>query len=186
MTWMPAYFVEQRHLSLSSMGSYTFFSFGGMAVTAALAGWVADWMIDRGGNPVTVRKWFTIVGFAIACTELIGAQTSSLTLALVFAVLSLSGLGLATANLWALTQTLIPASAIGRFSGIQNCAASLAGVVAPILTGWLKQRSGGYQAPMQAIWLVLVLGVLSYLVLVREEYAPRADAREGGHPGRAN
>jgi len=176
MTWMPAYFIEHRHLSISKMGAYTFFSFGGMAVTAALAGWAADQMIRRGGNPVTVRKWFTIVALAIACTELIGAQSSSVKVALVFAIVSLSGLGLATANYWALTQTLIPASAIGRVSGVVNCSASLAGIVAPIVTGWLKQRSGGYQAPMQAIWFFLVLGALSYLVLMREKYAPRAKA----------
>ena len=34
MTWMPAYFMERRHLSLSKMGLYTFFSFGGMAIVA--------------------------------------------------------------------------------------------------------------------------------------------------------
>jgi len=183
MTWMPAYFVEQRHLSLSKMGFYTFFSFGGMAVTAALAGWAADWMIHRGGNPVTVRKWFTLAGFAIACTELIGAQSSSVTLALVFAVISLSGLGLATANYWALTQTLVPATAIGRISGVQNCAASLAGIVAPIVTGWLKQQTGSYGAPMRAIWVVLALGALSYLLLMREKYAPQACAAESGSSG---
>lgn len=177
MTWMPAYFVEQRHLSLSKMGLYTFFSFGGMAAMAALAGWAADLMIARGGNPVTVRKWFTIAGFAVACTELIGAQSSSVNVALFFAVLSLSGLGLATANYWALTQTLIPAAAIGRISGVQNCSASVAGIVAPILTGWLKQNTGSYEAPMQAIWFILILGVLSYLVMVREKYAPRARER---------
>ena len=176
MTWMPAYFVEQRHLSLSKMGSYTFLSFGGMAAMAVVGGWAADRMIVRGSNPVTVRKWFTIAGFAIACTELIGAQSSSVTVALIFAVVSLSGLGLATANYWALTQTLIPATSIGRISGVQNCSASLAGVIAPILTGWLKQETGSYQAPMQAIWFFLVLGVLSYLLLMREKYAPRAGA----------
>jgi len=174
LTWMPAYFVEQRHLSLSKMGLYTFFSFGGMAAVAALAGWAADLMIGCGGNPVTVRKWFTIAGFLIACTELIGAQSSSVTTALTFAVISLSGLGLATANYWALTQTLIPASAIGRMSGVQNCAASLAGIVAPILTGWLKQRTGSYEAPMQTIWFFLVTGILSYLLMVNEKYAPKA------------
>ncbi len=42
MTWMPAYFMERRHLSLSQMGLYTFFSFGGMAIVAAVAGWAAD------------------------------------------------------------------------------------------------------------------------------------------------
>jgi MFS family permease len=176
ITWMPAYFVEQRHLSLSKMGLYTFFSFGGMAVMATVGGWAADRMIARGGNPVGVRKWFTIAGFVIACTELIGAQSSSATVALLFAVVSLSGLGLATANYWALTQTLIPASAIGRMSGVQNCAASVAGMVAPVLTGWLKQRTGSYEAPMQAIWFFLLLGVVSYLVMVREKYAPQAAA----------
>jgi ACS family D-galactonate transporter-like MFS transporter len=178
ITWMPAYFVEQRHLSLSKMGLYTFFSFGGMAIVATLAGWAADLMIARGGNPVTVRKWFTIAGFAIACTELIGAQSSTASMALLFSVISLSGLGLATANYWALTQTLIPASSIGRMSGVQNCAASVAGIVAPILTGWLKQRTGSYEAPMQAIWFFLVLGVISYLVMVREKYAPETRARQ--------
>jgi len=44
----------------------------------------------RGHNPVTVRKWFTIAGFSIACTELIGARASSLETALIFAVVSLS------------------------------------------------------------------------------------------------
>ncbi|MGA3325885.1 MAG: hypothetical protein ABSF45_15540 [Terriglobia bacterium] len=63
-----------------------------MAMTAVLAGWAADGRIDRGGNLVTVRKWFTIFCFAIACTELLGVQLSSVTMALVFAAVSLSGL----------------------------------------------------------------------------------------------
>jgi MFS transporter, ACS family, D-galactonate transporter len=174
MTWLPAYLMEKRHLSLSQMGLYTFFSFGGMAVVAALAGWAADLLIGRGGDPVMVRKWFTIAGFGIACTELIGAQSSSIPVALTFSVVSLSGLGLATANYWALTQTLIPVSAIGRVSGIQNCAGSVAGIAAPIFTGWLKQQTGTYEAPMLACCVFLLAGVLSYLFMVKEQYAPRA------------
>jgi MFS transporter, ACS family, D-galactonate transporter len=173
MTWMPAYFVERRRLSLTSMGLYTFFSFAGMAIVAAAAGWAADRMIARGGDPVRVRKGFTIAGFVMASTEVIGAMSSSVDVALFFAVFSLSGLGLATANYWALTQTLIPGGAIGRIVGIQNCAANLPGIVAPILTGWLKQRTGSYDAPMQAIWFFLLLGVAAYVFLVREKYAPR-------------
>jgi MFS family permease len=175
MTWMPAYFMEKRHLSLSRMGLYTFFSFGGMALVAALSGWAADHMIARGRDPVTVRKWFTIAGFGVACTEIIGAQSSSIPVALAFSVVSLSGLGLATANYWALTQTLIPVSSIGRVSGIQNCAASVAGIAAPIFTGWLKERTGSYEAPMLACCAFLVAGVLSYILMVSERYAPAAE-----------
>jgi len=172
MTWMPAYFVERRHLSLTGMGLYTFFSFGGMAVMSALGGWAADALIARGWNSVKVRKGFTIAGFLIASTEVIGALSDSVPMALLFAGARLPGLGLATANYWALTQTLIPGGAIGRIVGIQNCAANLPGIVAPVITGWLKQVTGSYEAPMQAIWFFLLLGIASYIFLVREEDAP--------------
>jgi MFS family permease len=173
MTWMPAYFAERRHLTLDHMGLYMAFSFGGMAVVATAAGWAADRMIVRGGNPVFVRKAFIIAGFLVASTEVFGAFSDSVPVALFFAVFSLSGLGLATGNYWALTQTLVPGGAVGRIVGIQNCAANLPGIVAPILTGWLKQKTGSYEAPMQAIWFFLILGVAAYVFLVREKYAPR-------------
>jgi MFS transporter, ACS family, D-galactonate transporter len=173
LTWMPAYFVESRNLSLTSMGLYTFFSFGGMATVAALAGWAADRLIAAGRNPVNVRKGFTIAGFVMASTEVVGAFSDSVPVALFFAVFSLSGLGLATANYWALTQTLIPGASIGKIVGIQNCAANLPGIVAPILTGWLKQSTGSYDAPLQAIWFFLLLGIAAYVFLVREKYVPK-------------
>jgi ACS family D-galactonate transporter-like MFS transporter len=173
MTWMPAYFIEARNLSLSKMGLYTFFSFAGMAIIATLAGWAADRLIARGRDPVAVRKGFTIAGFALASTELIGAQASSVEAALFWAVFSLSGLGLASANSLALTRgTLIPASVVGRVTGVQNFFGASAGIVGPLLTGWLKETFGSYRAPMQAIWFFLVLGILSCVFLLREKYAP--------------
>jgi fucose permease len=172
LTWMPAYLNEARHLSLSSSSLYTTFSFAGMATVGIIGGFVADRLIARGYDAINVRKGFTIAGFLIASTELIGARSASLEVALFFSVFSLSGLGLATANYWALTQTLIPRGAIGKIVGIQNCAASLPGIVAPILTGWLVQQTGGYESSMNAVWVFLLLGIGSYLFLVRRRYAP--------------
>jgi MFS family permease len=176
MTWMPAYFVDRRGMSLNGSGIYTGFSFLGMAVVATLAGWAADRLIDRGYNAVRVRKAFVIAGFLVASTELIGALADSMPVALFFAIFSLSGLGLTTANYWALTQTLIPGPAVGRIVGIQNCAASLPGIVAPLLTGWLVHKTGTYDAPMQAIWFFMLTGIAAYVFLVRPEYAPRRAA----------
>ena len=87
----------------------------------------------------------------------------SSSVALFFAVFSLAGLGLTTANYWALTQTLIPKAAVGRIIGTQNCAANLHGIVAPLLTGWLMQTTGSYKAPMQVIWLFLIIGIAAYV-----------------------
>jgi MFS transporter, ACS family, D-galactonate transporter len=173
ITWMPAYFVDKHGLTLNAMGLYTMFSFGGMALIATLAGWVADRLIARGYNAPLVRKSFVIAGLAIASTELLGAVVDSPTMAVTFAIVSLSGLGLATANAWALTQTLIPGHLVGRVVGLQAVAASAPGIVAPLATGWLKQVTGGYTAPFQLICALLVTGLLSYVFLVREKYADR-------------
>lgn len=172
ITWLPAYFVERRHLSLTSMGIYTMISFAGTGIVAIVAGAGADWMIARGADAAATRRWFTIAGLLAASTELIGALAQSNQVAVFFALFSMAGLGLATANYWALTQTLIPKVAAGRIAGVQNTALNLAGIVAPVLTGWLKQVTGSYNAPMQAIWVTLLIGVGAYLWLVRAQ--PRA------------
>ena len=173
MTWMPTYFKDRFGLSLTASGWFTFMSFGGMATVAILAGWAADRLIARGRNPVTIRKGFTIVGFVLAFSEVFGAFSHSTTTLLFLAVFSLSGLGLATANYWALTQTLTPASASARVAGIQNTAANMAGIAAPWITGILVQRTGSFNAPLIAVGFWLLLGIACYLFLVRERHALR-------------
>jgi len=96
--------------------------------------------------------------------------------AVIFSVISLSGLGLATANYWALTQSLMPGAAIGRITGVQNFASNLSGIVAPILTGRLVAMTGSYEAPMQAVAALLIAGILAYVFLVKKSLAPRAGA----------
>ena len=176
ITWLPAYLVERRHLSLNSMGLYTMFSFAGTAMVAIAAGAAADEIIRRGADAAATRRWFTIAGLAGASTEVLGALASSNQDAIFFAIFSMACLGLATANYWALTQTLLPRSAAGRVAGVQNTALNLAGIVAPLLTGWLKQATGSYTVPMQTIVVFLLAGVGSYLFLVRAERA--SDVRE--------
>ncbi len=173
LTWLPAYFTEARHLSPRAMSIYTMFSFGGMAIVGIAAGWAADRMIARGAAAVRTRKIFTLLGFVLASSEVIGMLAHSNQVALFFAIFSLAGLGLTTANYWALTQTIFPPGAIGRMVGVQNFASNLSGIVASILTGWLKQTTGGYGAAGVAILAVLVIGLTAYGVLVRDDAGER-------------
>ena len=166
LIWLPSYLTETRHLSPTEMGLYTMFSFGGIAFVGILAGRAADLFIARGARPVRTRKIFTLVGFALASTEVIGMLAHSNRVSLFFAIFSLSGLGLATANYWAITQTVFPKEVIGRMIGFQNLASNLSGIAAAILTGWLKQITGSYNASGISIVLVLLVGILAYGFLV--------------------
>jgi ACS family D-galactonate transporter-like MFS transporter len=165
LNWMPAYFVERHHLTMRAMKDVASLSYAGFALVAIAAGWWADRLIQRGADPVDTRRRFAMAGMLVASTQ---------KLALFCAVFSLSGLGLATASYWALTQTLLPNVSVGRLVGIQNCAANLPAIVAPLLTGYLLQKSGGYVVPMVAAAVFLLLGILSYKFVVRREYAPGA------------
>jgi MFS family permease len=176
MTWMPAYLVEQRGLSLEKSGLYTFFSFAGIAIVAAFAGWAADRLIARGGDAVRVRKSFIVAGFIGGTTVLLGAYAGSLQMALFWNVLSLSLLGLVTANNLALCKlTLIPKQAVGLNTGLQQVATSLAGGVSASLSGWLLHVGGSYELPMLAIFGFLVLGATNTVVMMQRKWAPKVN-----------
>jgi len=170
MTWMPTYFREKHGMSIEKMSWFSFVSFGGMAAVAALAGWWADRIIARGGDPIKVRKLFTIAGFVAAATQTLSVFTDSQGLMIFFTVFALCGLGLATANYWALTQTLMPGALP---VAIQNTAANFAGIVSPWLTGWMINKTGTFDAPIMAVGLWLLLGISAYGILVQRKYALR-------------
>ncbi|WP_418017040.1 MFS transporter [Paraburkholderia caribensis] len=187
MTWMPAYLVEQRGLSLSQSGLYTFFSFAGIAMVAAFAGLAADRLIARGHDAVVVRKAFIVAGFIGGTTVLLGAYTPSPQMALFWNVVSLSLLGLVTANNLALVKlTLIPKQAVGLNTGLQQVATSLAGGVSASLSGWLLHVGHSYTLPMLAIFVFLLLGATSTVVLLRRKWAPKVNSNATDEQQTAN
>jgi MFS transporter, ACS family, D-galactonate transporter len=172
LTWMPAYFKEHFKMSLNDSGIFTSASFVAMAVVATLAGFWADKLIEGGRDPVATRKAFTVGGLLTAALGLVAALNASSEVAMWLVIAALGGLGLTTPNYWALTQTLIPGAAVGRIVGVQNAAANIPGIVAPILTAWLVDKSG-YEGAVGAVIVFLILGVTTYLTVIKREYAPR-------------
>ena len=156
---------------LDSMGLYTMFSFGGMGLIATAAGFVADRLIARGWNPTRVRKGFVIAGLAIASTELLGAVVQSQELAVFCSILSLSALGLATANSWGLTQTLIPRASRGTRRRLAGPGRKRAGHRRATAHRVVEADTGGYTAAFAVVSALLVTGVLAYVFLVREKYS---------------
>jgi hypothetical protein len=140
-----------------------------MALVAAIGGWAADRLIARGMNAIAVRRAFTVAGFLMAALQTLSVFTDSKELMIGLTVASLCGLGLATANYWALTQTLMPGAVP---VAIQNTAANLAGSVAPWLTGWMIKQTGSFDAPIKAVGFWLMLGIFAYMVMVRRSEDP--------------
>jgi nitrate/nitrite transporter NarK len=86
---------------------------------------------------------------------------------MVFLIAACVALGLFTSNVWAITQTLAGTGAAGKWTGIQNFIGNLGGVVAPIVTGMIVERTGSFFLAFVAAAAVLVVGAGVYLGLVR-------------------
>ncbi|MBK9166906.1 MAG: MFS transporter [Bryobacterales bacterium] len=144
LTWLPSYLVMTRGFSFGQMGTWMAMPLAAMAVSAMIWGRVADRMVARGAPALAVRRRFAGAGMLAGCSMLLVllAQTPNQVLAVL--MVSLTGVGLAGANYWAITQCLATGATIGRLVGYQNTLAQAAGATAPLLTGFLIERMGGF------------------------------------------
>ena len=90
------------------------------------------------------------------------------------AVLLLGGaalVGLATGNILALLQLAAPEDEVGLWSGMQNFAGNLSGIVAPLATGLLIARTGSHYPGFVVAVIVLLTGIPIYWWGVRDRTA---------------
>jgi MFS family permease len=139
----------------------------GMAATSLAGGWASDRWIAKGHSPTFVRKMFAVAGlFLCAILMLPAAFVADQRLAMGLLIASCVSLGLFTSNVWAITQALAGAEAAGKWTGIQNFIGNLGGVLSPIVAGLIVQKTGSFFLAFAGAAAILVLGALSYLLLV--------------------
>lgn len=166
LTWLPSYLVMTHGLSFLKMGTYTAVPLLGMAIVSMIAARAADRIISRGRDPLLVRRSFVVTGFAAGSSLLLLLFVHSLPAVFAVLICSLLGLGLASANYWAMTQTISPARVIGRVIGYQNTVANLAGICAPIMTGFLVGEAKNFRTAILFAGSALLLACAAFAFLV--------------------
>lgn len=160
IAWLPLFLVRERGLPLETMALLTTLTFAGQAGGALGAGALGDLLVSRGGNPRVVYKSL-IVGCVLVSGLFVlavaGASDAWLPLVLIGTGTAIGGGG---ALVYVIAQRLAGPRAAGRWVGVQNGAANVAGIVGPILTGILVDTSGNYQAALLLAALVALAGGL--------------------------
>jgi nitrate/nitrite transporter NarK len=67
---------------------------------------------------------------------------------------------------WAAVSEVAPKELIGLTSGVTSLSANLAGVVTPIMVGFIVQSTGSFAWAFNFIGLVALMGTLSYSLLL--------------------
>ncbi len=116
-----------------------------------------------------------IAGLLLASTIVIANFVTRDTLVIV--VMSLAFFGQGMCNLgWTLLTDVAPKELMGLSGGVFNLCANLAGIVTPLVVGFVVGVTGSFAWALAFIGIVALLGVFSYVFVVgdvrRVEFRP--------------
>lgn len=144
ITWLPPYLEKERHFPKDKMAVVGSLAFLAISLSAVVSGWFCDRWIAWGGTPTRVRKTFAGAGLVLSTIILPVCVVHDERLSVALLMLACLSFGLYTANVFAITQTLAGPRAAGKWTGLQNGVANLAGIAAPWLTGWVVEVTGQF------------------------------------------
>jgi MFS transporter, ACS family, D-galactonate transporter len=167
VTWLPDYLVTVRHLTIVQAGFYASLAFFIFGVSEPIGGWIADSLIRHGWNETRTRKGIVTGAFFMSLLLVAAMRTSDTPIAIAL-LIGASLVGLATGNLLAILQCCAPFEKVGIWTGAENFAGNLAGIVAPLAVGLLIKRNGSYVPGFELGVIVLLVGLLAYWFVVGE------------------
>ncbi len=168
VTWLPNYLFKVRHFTLFQAGigaSLPFLVFG---ASEPVGGWLADRLIKAGMDETKARKAVVTVAFLTGVFLILAMRVSDARTAVAMLV-GACLVGLSTGNLLVMLQSCAPPKDVGLWTGIYNFIGNIAGILAPVVTGFLIQATGSYtpgfvlSAVMLAAGLVCCWGVVGKL-----------------------
>lgn len=143
--WLPGYFLSQHNLNLKSVGWYLTIPWLVGAIFLKAGGFLSDWLYQKTGNRRLARShliWSSQLLAAI-CFVILGF-TESLGLSILFLSLGL-GFGLMPQPAFFSVNIDVAKERAGSSQGITSSCLSLAGIIAPLMTGWLIDVTHSYQ-----------------------------------------
>ncbi len=181
LTWLPGYLVHTMHMTLLKSAGYTAIPWVVATIAdLAVGGWLIDHLVSRGHDETRVRKTVLVVGMLVGLAVLGAAFTTAVGWAILWITIALAGLAAAAPVGWSLPSLISPTGGTGTTGGIMNFAGNLAGVAAPIVTGYIVGRTHGFAGAFIAAAIVLLIGIAAYVVLLGR-IEPIADP-PGGTP----
>lgn len=165
LTWFPTYLATERHMAWIKVGFYTVLPFIAASVGVVIGGLISDILLRRTGNATLARKLPIVAGLLLAST--IVAANFLDNDQLVIAVLSVAFFGQGMVNLgWTLITDIAPKPLIGLTGGLFNLCANLAGIITPLVVGFIVAATGSFVLALGFISVLALLGVFSYVFIL--------------------
>jgi len=167
VNWLPDYLVTGRGLTILSAGLYAALPYFVFGASEPIGGWLADVLIRRGWSETHARKGVVTVAFLTGLLLIPAARVNSPGAAVALIVGGCL-VGLATGNLLVILQSCAPRGSIGLWTGVYNFIGNIAGILSPLITGFLIQKADSYTPPFVLAASLIALGPIALWTIVTD------------------
>ncbi|MDB5707649.1 MAG: transporter, family, D-galactonate transporter [Sphingomonas bacterium] len=165
LTWFPSYLAEDRGMSFIKSGFAVSLPYIAASIGVMLGGVASDWLIRRTGSPSIGRKLPIVAGLLLCAT--MGAANFVDSNALVIVIMSIAFFGQGMAGLgWTLLSDVAPKSMIGLTGGVFNLCANFAGIVTPLVVGFVVGGTGSFYGALVYIGALGIVGAAAYIFIL--------------------
>jgi len=164
-TWFPIYLAQGRGLSLTSVGLIATIPAISGCLGGILGGLFSDFLLRKKFSLTFARKAPIILGMALAMSIIGCVFVDSLEMIVFFLSLAFFGKGLGALG-WAVVGDIAPREIVGLCGGLSNMAGNIAGIVTPIVIGYIVKTTGSFNGALIYVGVAAFMAIFSYVFLV--------------------
>jgi len=164
-TWFPIYLAQGRGLSLTSVGLIATIPAISGCLGGILGGLFSDFLLRKKFSLTFARKAPIIIGMALAMSIIGCVFVDSLEMIVFFLSLAFFGKGLGALG-WAVVGDIAPREIVGLCGGLSNMAGNIAGIVTPIVIGYIVKTTGSFNGALIYVGVAAFMAIFSYVFLV--------------------
>ncbi|MFD0647826.1 MFS transporter [Streptomyces malaysiensis] len=164
ITWLPGYLESAQHFSITTAGLVSALPYVAGGIAVIIGGRFSDMLVKRGMLAMHARRRTIAGGALLTGLALLGTAFSNGPVAAVtMLTLGMFAYSLTTASYWALAADVVSTDRlVGSVGSIQNFAGFLGGAFAPIATGMIVDRFGGFVPALIIAAALLVVTSVMY------------------------
>jgi ACS family glucarate transporter-like MFS transporter len=165
VTWFPIYLVKERGLNIMEAGfaaaAPALCGFGG----GLAGGFLSDRILKATGDLDRARKIPLVIGMLLATLIIACVWADSETMVVVLMAIAFFGKGVASLG-WAVMADVAPKQLAGLSGGVFNMFGNIAGIVTPIVVGFIVAATGSFDWALVFVGAHCLLTIFAFLVIV--------------------
>ena len=144
LTWMPTYLFKVHNFDIKTLGGASFIIFFSGFVGELVGGWIGDFWRSRGGSPNLVFRTLFGIAAILATISIFFVAYVTDPVAVVV-LLSATLFFLRWCGMyWAIPSALAGRGKSGFLGGCMNLGGNIAGILTPLIVGFIVQATGSY------------------------------------------